>query len=171
MLGAEAKAETDLSERAQRIQEMETDLVEYLTDRHHLKMFALDESPILLTDNFGPYDGIRTDEVAREVEELGGRRCYNGLRLAQFAALGYQLDVLAGAYAVSTPESRRAASSAGVDENSMTGSSRCDGCFMFAEQHEEILEDIITDEIRRVGKAAVLWAEKYENAKWIVNEE
>lgn len=159
----------DFSTRMQEVIEMEMSLVEYLTGQHHLKMFALDESPILLTDNVGPYNGIRTDEVAREIEELGGRRCYNGLRLAQLGALGYTLDVLGGAYAVSTSGSRRA-SSFGVDD-SVAGASRCDGCFMFAEQHEDILEDIITDEIRRAGKAAVLWAEKYENAKWTVNEE
>jgi hypothetical protein len=150
----------DLSKRALLIQAMELELMEYLTDQHHLKMFALDESPILMTDNVGPYHGIRTDEVAREVEELGGRRCYNGLRLAQLAAFGYKLDTLGGAFAVSSAETRRA-SSWGIDDG-VSGTTRCDGCFMLPERHEEILEDIIKDEIRRAGKAAVIWAEMHE---------
>lgn len=161
LLEMEEDSVLDLSKRVALIQAMELELMEYLTDQHHLKMFAMDESPILMTDNVGLYHGIRTDEVAREVEELGGRRCYNGLRLAQLAAFGYKLDTLGGAFAVSSAETRRA-SSWGVDD-SVAGHSRCDGCFMFAEQqHEDILEDIIKDEIRRAGKAAVLWDEMRE---------
>ena len=149
------------AQRAESMVDMEVSFLELLTDKHHLKMFALDQSPILMIDNLGPQLEMRTDEMVREVEELGGRRCYNGLKLSQLAALGYHFDVLGGAFAVSTTETRRA-TYLGTDEN-LQGSSRCDGCFMFADEHEDILEDIVKDEIRRPSKSAVLWAEMEEN--------
>lgn len=147
--------------RAELLQSMELQFLSFLTNDHHLEMFAMDESPILLMDNKGPHLGTRTNELVAEVEELGGRRCYNGLRLAQMAALGYNFDVLGGAFAVSTEASRRAPM-LGLDET-QPGTTRCDGCFMFGEGHEEILEDIIRDEIHRAAKTSVLWTEAYDS--------
>jgi len=147
---------------AEWFEQLQSSLIEFLTDEHHIKMFSLDESPLLMTDNIGPSDWMRTDEVIREVEELGGRRCYNGLRLAQMATLGYRFNVLAGAFALST-HSTRGAFTTGIDDN-LPGTSRCEGCFMFGEEYEDILEDIILKEIRRPGKAAVLYAELYNAA-------
>jgi hypothetical protein len=140
--------------KAELIDEIEIASMELLTGDHHLDMFAFDESPILLTDNLGPRIGLRTDELVREAEQLGGRRCYNGLRMAQMAAIGYEFDVLEGAFALSTDQSR-SSMRWGHDET-LVGASRCDGCFMFPEEHEEILESIIEDEIARAGKIAVL---------------
>lgn len=155
--GGESDVDVDLNKQAEWINAMELRLLESLTDEHHLSMFGLDESPILLTDTLGPRTGMRTDELVREVEQLGGRRCYNGLRLAQLVALGYRFDALGGAFAVST-DTTRGAMSWGIDD-SAAGTSRCDGCFMFVDKHEDILEDIIKDEIVRAGKTAVIWDE------------
>jgi len=143
--------------KGQLIQELDLSILQCLTDRSHIRMFAMDESPIILVDNLSPHSGMRTDELVREVEELGGKRCYNGLKLAQLVAHGYIIDVLAGAFATSTQTSRHVVSM-GIDDR-LTGSSRCEGCFMFGEDHEDILEAIIEDEIGRPVKAAILLAE------------
>lgn len=39
------------------------------------------------------------------------------------------------------------------------GASRCDACFMFDEEHDEILDDIAHDERTRVAKTVIVWSE------------
>ena len=76
-------------------------LAKLLASEKHYDLFAMDESPVLLTDNQGPHNGILTNQIARETEEFGGKLCYNALRLAQLATLGYAINVLPGAFAAS----------------------------------------------------------------------
>jgi hypothetical protein len=130
---------------------MEASVIEDGTHR------ALNEFPIVLVDNLGPYAGILTSTMVREVEEFGGKQCFNGFRLSQLATLGYDLYVLAGAFAASTKLSRSIALR--FMNQDILGSSRCDGCIMFEEEHDEILVDILRDERIRVGKAAVVWSD------------
>jgi len=154
------------AKRAKIQMDLQLRLVELLTDEKHYDLFAMDESPILLTDNQGPHSGMLTNEIAREVEEFGGKLCYNAVRLAQLATLGFSINVLPGAFAASTGTSRTSAlmnslQAGGLgDEESLLGASRCDGCFFFDEAHESILEAIAKDERKRPAKAAVLWEEK-----------
>lgn len=101
---------------------------------------------------------MRTSELAREVEEFGGKKCYNGLRLAQLAALGYNMDGMTGVLAISTSSSRQASSGHVVED--VPGSSRCDSCFMFDDEHESVLRAIINDERARPAKASTLWDER-----------
>jgi hypothetical protein len=150
-----------IKESVASLQELESRFLRLLTDEYHYAMFAMEDSPILLVDNLGVQNGIRTSEIAREIEEFGGPRCYNGLRLAQLAAFGYKFGVLAGAFAVSTQTSRSVVKM-GVVETEPPQSSRCDGCLMFDEEHETILEAIVRDEIQRAANAAILWAELQE---------
>ena len=154
-----------MKHRASILDDFQLSLIGLLTEENHYNLFAMDESPILLTDNLGPRQGMYTSELVREVEEFGGKQCYNGLRLAQLATLGYTIDVLVGAFAASTGETRDLAF-AGMpkmihDDKSglqqQLGHSRCDGCFFFDEKHEDILEDIVKDERMRPAKAAILW--------------
>jgi hypothetical protein len=143
--------------RAAALDDIQMDIVGLLTEQKQYSLFAMDISPILMIDNMGPRDGMKSSEIAREVEEFGGKRCYNGLRLAQLATFGYSVNVLAGAFALSTPSTRAIALADPSDEATPTGASRCDGCFLFDEDHEEILEDISKDERKRPAKAALLW--------------
>jgi len=140
-------------QEAESLQELELEILKLLTVDRHETLFRMDESPILLIDNMGPSDSIRTSEVIREVEEFGGRRCYNGIRLAQFAAFFYRINVLAGAFSVSTETSR---TSSGRLEERVLGDSRCDDCFMFSGEHENILEAMVVEEIQRPAKAGIL---------------
>jgi hypothetical protein len=155
-----------LTEKRAKIQdELQLRLIELLTTEKHYDLFAMDESPILLADNEGPQSGMFTNEIAREIEELAGKLCYNGLRPAQLATMGYSINVLPGAFAASTGTSRSAAYrngqmvGLGEEDDNILGGSRCDGCFMFDEEHESILEGIARDERKRPAKAAVLWSE------------
>jgi hypothetical protein len=152
---AESKTVT---ERALAIDDIELSLMRLLTSAAHYQVFAMDHSPILLIDSLGPRPGMRTLELAREVEEFGGKQCYNGLKLAHLATMGYHFNVVSGAFAASTIPSRQVAFALGDKENA-PGSSRCDGCFMFDSEHDEIVEAIARDERQRPAKAAVLWEE------------
>jgi hypothetical protein len=157
----------DLTAKRASVQhELQLRLVELLTSEQHYALFAMDKSPILLTDNQGPRNGMLSHEMAREVEEFGGKRCYNALRIAQLATFGYNFNILPGAFASSTRTSRSAAYWNGdspegrsEEDEGILGGSRCDGCFMFDENHETILENISRDERKRPAKAAVLWQE------------
>lgn len=150
-----------IQESVASLQEVEIRFLRLLTDEYHYTMFAMEDSPILLVDNLASQNGIRTSEIAREIEEFGGPRCYNGLRLAQLAAFGYKYGVLAGAFSLSTKSSRNVVKMGEV-ETDPPHSSRCDGCIMFDEDHETILEGIVQDEIHRAANAAILWAELEE---------
>lgn len=142
---------------ARKLEEIEESYMSLLTSDKHLDLFASDSSPILMVDNVGPQQGIRTSDVTREVEEFGGKMCYNVLRLAQLATLGYYINALPGAFAVSTKDSRRATLEH-MNEDTL-GASRCDGCIMFDEENESILELISHDEQSRPAKAAILWGD------------
>ena len=147
--------EASIHEVALACDDMQLAFTKLLTEEKEMELVAIDYSPILMIDSVGPKKGMRTSELTREVEEFGGKRCYNGLRLAQLAALGYNFNVLSGAFAISTRASRKAACGH-VDEET-TGASRCDGCFMFDDKHESIVTAIMADERLRPAKAAILW--------------
>jgi len=136
--------------------DMQQSFIKLLAPEQGMELYSLDNSPILLTDSIGPAKGMRTSELAREIEEFGGKRCYNGLRLAQLAVLGYNFNVLSGAFAISTTASREVAVGHVLEEDA-AGASRCDGCFMFDETHESIITAIGIDERIRPAKAAILW--------------
>jgi hypothetical protein len=140
--------------------DIQLSLINLLTEGKHYNLFAMDVSPIILTDHLGPRNGMLTSELAREVEEFGGKQCYNGLRLSQLATLGYTVDILAGAFAASTAGTRKAAVAGISTSSGVLGESRCDGCFLFDEEHEDILEEISKDERQRPAKAAILWDHK-----------
>ena len=134
---------------------LEVSFVNMMIDGESLE--ELDNSPVLMIDNMGPHKGIYTSTFVREVEEFGGNHCYNGLRLSQLAALGYDFYSLFGAFVVSTPQSRAAATVLSNDD--AIGAARCDGCIMLQGQLELVQEHILVDERIRVAKAATLWAE------------
>lgn len=152
----------ELIERLAKVSDdIETSFVDTMLDSEDLA--PLDNSPVLMTDNMGPHAGVWTSTLVREVEEFGGKQCYNAMRLAQLATLGYDFYVLTGAFVASTRLSREAAL-AHINEDTV-GASRCDGCVMFQGEHESILESILEEERTRVGKAAVLWAELQQATK------
>jgi hypothetical protein len=164
--------ESVLVERASRLDNIQLSLTTLLTESKHYDLFAMDVSPIVLIDNLGPRNGMITSELARESEEFGGKQCYNGLRLAQLASMGYQVNVLAGAFAASTGSTRQLAfasitnGNSGDNKNGLLGSSRCDGCFFFDEKHEDILEAIARNERQRPAKAALLWLNLAEESSY-----
>jgi len=119
----------------------------------------LDDSPLLLTDYLDPHEGIRANEIARIVKAFGGLRCWNGIRLRQLGILGYSLGVLAGAFALSSDFSRKAAASGQLDA-AAANNDRCVVCSMFPkEEAQDILSNIAKLEIKRAAKTAILWAE------------
>lgn len=146
-----------ISKQAASLQELEDGILELTSDEHANTLYRFDESPILLTDNFGSLEVMHTHEVAKEAEVFGGRRCYNALRIAQLAALGYRFGVLAGALAVSTEASRKAFTFG--SDGHPPGASRCDGCFFFEGKHDEIVKSLLKEEIGRPVKASIVWAE------------
>jgi hypothetical protein len=147
--------EKTVERQALALDKIQLELTSLLTEKEHYNLYATDISPILLFDNLGPRSGMLTMEMVREVEEFGGKLCYNSLRLAQMATLGYHVNVLAGAFAISTPVTRHVISN---PNTGALGVSRCDGCFFFYEEkQEDILEDISLDERKRPAKIAILW--------------
>jgi hypothetical protein len=118
-------------------------------------MHVIDDEPLLLIDNLGPHDGIRTNEIVREIEALGGPRCYKGLRLVQLAILGYTFDVLGGAFAVSTSASRKAVRR----ETSEKLVERCSGCTVAYPNNQNVLQNVAKNELKRLAKTAILWSE------------
>jgi hypothetical protein len=144
-----------VEQQASALDKIQLALTSLLTERHQYSLYATDVSPILLFDNLGPRTGMITNEMVREVEEFGGKLCYNSLRLAQMATLGYHVNVLAGAFGISTPVTRQII---GDPTKGALGVSRCDGCFFFFDvEQEDILEDISRDERKRPAKIAILW--------------
>jgi hypothetical protein len=139
------------------LEDIEQSFMKLLIPEKETELYSLDNSPILMTDSLGSDERMRTSELAREIEEFAGKRCYNGLRFAQLAVLGYNFNVLPEAFAISTLASRKAAS--GLVEEEADGESRCDDCFMFDEKHQSIVTAIAKDERIRVAKAksAILW--------------
>jgi hypothetical protein len=70
---------SDFQRRALVAQQLEQELLEMALTDHVAQGF--DESLILLLDNVGPHGAYLAHELAREVEPLGGPRCFNALRL------------------------------------------------------------------------------------------
>ncbi len=137
------------------LERLQSEITSLLTEKEHYDLYSTNESPILLFDNRGPRAGMITSDMVREVDEFGGKMCYNSMRFAQMAALGYHINILAGAFAVSTPAVRK---SIGDPSTGPLGVSRCDGCFFFTKKraHEDILEDISSEERHRPAKISLL---------------
>ena len=127
-----------------------------LSEKEHYNLYAADASPIFLFDNIGPNAGMVSTDIVREIDEFGGKLCYNIIRLAQMATLGYHINILAGVYAISIPAIR---DTIGDPNSGPLGVSRCDGCFFFTKEkkHEDILENISLEERSRPAKIALLW--------------
>jgi len=122
------------------------------------RLYDFEESPILLVDNQGPRPGARTKHLVREVDEFAGRRCFNGLRMAQLAGFGYSFSVLEGAFAVSTPSTREVRLFA--NDPSLPGYWKCEGCFLFQRMGPDMVDmrdEIARAEMNRPGKALMLW--------------
>jgi hypothetical protein len=145
-----------LGRRAALLQEEEQNILSLLTpEKFDLLLeeglFAL---PFLLVDNVGPQRNMLTHLMARHVEELVGDHCFNPLQLAQLVALGYRLNVLEGAFALSTDAARK------LSATTTSPKSRCsDGCLLFDSRHDDLLHSIIHEEITRPAKTGVLRAE------------
>jgi hypothetical protein len=144
-----------VEQQARALDSIQLGLTSLLQETQQYDLYATDISPILLVDNLGPRNGMITNEMVREVDEFGGKLCYNSLKLAQLATLGYHINVLAGAFALSTPATRTVIGDPSVGA---LGVSRCDGCFFYANENEEdVLEEISLDERMRPAKLAILW--------------
>mmetsp|Transcript_9874 Transcript_9874/g.23243 ORF Transcript_9874/g.23243 Transcript_9874/m.23243 type:complete len:271 (+) Transcript_9874:2-814(+) len=137
------------------LENIQAKLTTLLSEKEHYNLYATDASPILLVDNLGPREGMITSDFVREIDEFGGKMCYNSMRLAQMATLGYSINVLSGAFAISTPALREAI---GDPSTGPLGVSRCDGCFFFSKEraHEDILENISLEERQRPAKIILL---------------
>lgn len=122
-----------------------------LTSVMHLHQ---DESPILLVDNLAISEGARVSDLAREVEEMNGRACFNGLKVAQLVLMGHQIGVLPGVYAVSTEASRRAS-----EVTKTTGNKYCRGCAETSEELLKIYHQFIAIEIQRSLQTSVVTIE------------
>ncbi|GAX17498.1 hypothetical protein FisN_5Hh150 [Fistulifera solaris] len=119
-----------------------------------------DESFILLKDNLSPNDpNIRTSVIARNVEALEGSSCYNGLHLSQLIGLGYHINVLPGAFAMSTAKSR---ASVGLGKDPK----RCQRCTAGTDDNEDTvvgaMDHFAKREIQRVASSAIVWMEYSE---------
>jgi hypothetical protein len=136
---------SDFQRRALVAQQLEQALLEMALTDHIAQGF--DESLILLTDNLGPHGAFLTHELAREAEALGGPRCFNALRLQTLALLGYTIDVLPGAFAVSSASTRKRVGSFSLD--------RCRSCDLPA----KVVQRIAKVEISRATKTAIIWTE------------
>eukprot|EP00536_Pseudo-nitzschia_multiseries_P010641 jgi/Psemu1/297615/fgenesh1_pm.333_\ len=148
--------EITIEDQALALEKIQSKLTSLLTEKEHYNLYATDSSPILLFDNLGPRPGMLTSDMVREIDEFGGKMCYNSIRLAQMATLGYHVHVLAGAFAISTPALREAI---GDPSRGPIGVSRCDVCFFFTKEREDedILEVISLEERQRPAKIAILW--------------
>mmetsp|Transcript_20409 Transcript_20409/g.44106 ORF Transcript_20409/g.44106 Transcript_20409/m.44106 type:complete len:93 (-) Transcript_20409:169-447(-) len=81
--------------------------------------------------------------------------------------LGYNLEVLPGAFAASTKSTRKSVCMREQDGMATTGAavggkelvlgSRCSACFMY--KNDDVLRSVAMDERARVAEAAVLWSE------------
>ena len=91
---------------------------------------------------------MMTLDLAAEVEDLRGKRCYNLLRMAQLAVLGYNINVLPGAFAASYPKTRAALC--------MKDKTQPCGCEL---ESEATIKQLLIDEVKRPAKIAVLMNE------------
>ena len=153
--------EMTVEKQASALDNIQSKLTSLLTEKYQYNLYATDTSPILLFDNLGPNTGMISSDMVREIDEFGGKLCYNSIRLAQMATLGYHINILSGVYAISTPVLRKAI---GDPSRGPLGVSRCDGCFFFTKEraHEDILENISLEERQRPAKIAILWEHSIE---------
>lgn len=136
--------------------QLNSELKNLLSDVDRLRDF--EESPILLVDNKGPRPGVQTHLLVREVEEFAGRRCFNGLRMAQLAGFGYKFAVLEGAFVVSTQSTREVGLFA--NDPSLPGFWKCEGCHLFTRQGPDMLamvDEVAESEKTRPTKTSMLW--------------
>jgi hypothetical protein len=112
-----------------------------------------DKSVILMIDRLGPKKEMMTLDLAPEVEDFRGRRCFHLLRLAQLAALGYNIGVLPGAFAASYPNTRDAICTESIQQNN---AQQCD-CEL---ESDAAIREILMDETKRPAKIAVLIQEQ-----------
>jgi hypothetical protein len=118
-------------------------------------LYTFNESPILLTDNLGPFDGIQTNEVVREIEAFGSIRCYNSVRLSQMILMHYTLNMLPGAFVFKNPNTRIIHEE--VNKQPRKGCPAM--CTNFLDDDEFVLSGIAWTEIKRSAKTAIVWAE------------
>ena len=123
------------------------------------EMYTYNESPILLTDNLGPYDGIRTSEVVREVEAFASIRCYNSVRLSQMIMMNYTLNMLPMAFVSKSSHATIMYSEMKKQQQHIL-TKRCPAmCTNFLDDDEEILFEIARSETKRAAMTAIVWAE------------
>ena len=117
-------------------------------------------APIMMMDQLGPLPGISTYTVAPEVEEFAGYNCASSLRLGQLAAMGYNVRILSGAFAISDPVSRAASRGTSytqgdkVDDKSRR--TACEYCTMVKDV--DLLYYILDEEVRRAIRTALHWS-------------
>ena len=121
-----------------------------LTDKHVEYLRYFDKSPILLIDRLGPKKEMMTLDLAPEVEDFGGGKCFHLLRLAQLATLGYKVSVLPGAFAASYPNTREALCTESFQKSIPLQQCDCDL------DSEGTIKEILIDEVKKSAKVAVL---------------
>ena len=117
----------------------------------HLQNF--DKSVILMIDRLGPRKEMMTIDLAPEVEDFRGGKCFNLLRLAQLSSLGYKVSVMPGAFAASYPKTRESICTESIQQNSPL---QCN-CEL---ESDAAINEILIDEAKRPAKIAVLLQEQ-----------
>lgn len=153
--GFNGDARASLGAMAKIHDNIEVSLVSLLdrTDEHVEYLRHFDKSPILLIDRLGPKKEMMTLDLAPEVEDFGGGKCFHLLRLAQLATLGYKVSVLPGAFAASYPNTREALCTESFQKSSPL--QQCD-CEL---DSEGTIKEILIDEAKKSAKLAVLMNE------------
>ena len=149
--GFNSKIKTSLSTVSKAEDHIEVALLALLdrSTEHEQYLRHFDKSPILMIDRNGPWKGMMTLDLAAEAEDFSGGKCYNLLRLAQLATLGYHINVIPGAFAASYPKTR----SAFCKKNEKTKSCGCEL------ESEATIKQLLIDEVKRPGKIAVMMNE------------
>lgn len=148
--GFNGKVQTSLNTVSKSEDHIEVALISLLdrTNEHEEYLRHFHKSPILMIDRNGPVKGLMTLDLAPEVEEFRGKKCFNLLRLSQLAVLGYNINVIPGAFAASYPQTRSA-----LCRKEKT--QRCD-CEL---ESEATIKQLLIDEVKRPAKIAVLMNE------------
>mmetsp|Transcript_37915 Transcript_37915/g.78759 ORF Transcript_37915/g.78759 Transcript_37915/m.78759 type:complete len:390 (-) Transcript_37915:137-1306(-) len=142
---------------AKSLQDIEYKLTIRLGKESLDKFLSVPYTPLVLVDNLiktgrTSEEGLHAHTLAREVEEFGGGRCFNLLRLSQLVSFGFQLNVLDGAFAASTPKSRKG----GLHQVGLDVSPRCSGCFLL-EGADDLRNQVFHQEVVRPIIARSLW--------------
>ena len=155
-----ATEKKEIHDFLKKLETLVIDLINLSQPMNDKNLRNFDMNPLLMVDNIGPLNGILTQTVASEVEEFGGSRCFNFLRLVQLAVLGYNIQLLPGAFSMSFPRSRSLVNGGECKvevELDGTGISRCDGCFM--SENFDLIQSIIMEERNRTAASSILWNE------------